>query len=128
MSPALVAQRANTKSSWTLTKLVAYGLNIAAVKTALAANNTNAGGSFIEQGAQQINVREVGLFKTTADIARVPLKAQNGTALTVGDVAQVIQGPKIRLGQIGRTIRREDGKLAGQRRRGGRHSAAAEGR
>ena len=92
-------------------KLVAYGLNIAAVKTALAANNTNAGGSFIEQGAQQINVREVGLFKTTADIARVPLKAQNGTALTVADVAQVIQGPKIRLGQIGKTIRRQDGKL-----------------
>src|SRR5579875_2199705 len=94
------------------TKLVAYGLNISQVKTALAANNTNAGGSFIEQGAQQINVREVGLFQTTDDIAKVPLKAQNGTALTVADVATVIQGPKIRLGQIGRTIRREDGKLA----------------
>ena len=93
-------------------KLVAYGLNIAAVKTALAANNTDAGGSFIEQGSQQINVREVGLYKNTDDIAKVPLKAQNGTALTVADVATVIQGPKIRLGQIGRTIWRQDGKLA----------------
>ena len=93
-------------------KLVSYGLNIAAVKTALAANNTDAGGSFIEQGSQQINVREVGLYKNTDDIARVPLKAQNGTALTVADVATVIQGPKIRLGQIGRTIWRQDGKLA----------------
>ncbi len=93
-------------------KLVAYGLNIAAVKTALAANNTDAGGSFIEQGEQQINVREVGLFKTTDDIAKVPLKAQNGTALTVADVATVIQGPKIRLGQIGKAIWRKDGKLA----------------
>jgi heavy metal efflux system protein len=85
-------------------KLVAYGLNIAAVKTALVANNTNAGGSFIEQGTQQINVREIGLFKTTDDIAKVPLKAQNGTALTVGDIATVIQGAKIRLGQIGKTL------------------------
>ncbi len=93
-------------------KLVAYGLNIAAVKTALAANNTNAGGSFIEQGEQQINVREVGLYKTTDDIARVPLKAQNGTALTVADVATVVQGPKIRLGQVGKAIMRKDGKLA----------------
>ncbi len=93
-------------------KLVAYGLNIGAVKTALAANNTNAGGSFIEQGAQQINVREVGLFKSSDDIAKVPLKAQNGTALTVADVATVIQGPKIRLGQIGKAILRKDGKLA----------------
>ena len=93
-------------------KLVSYGLTIAAVKTALAANNTDAGGSFIEQGAQQINVREVGLYQTTNDIARVPLKAQNGTALTVADVATVIQGPKIRLGQIGKAIMRSDGKLA----------------
>ncbi len=93
-------------------KLVAYGLNIAAVKTALAANNTNAGGSFIQQGAQQINVREVGLFKSSDDIAKVLLKAQNGTALTVADVATVIQGPKIRLGQIGKAILRKDGKLA----------------
>ncbi len=93
-------------------KLVAYGLNIAAVKTALAANNTDAGGSFIEQGAQQINVLELGLYKTTADIAKVPLKAQKGTALTIADVATVIQGPKIRLGQIGKTYRIKDGRLA----------------
>lgn len=91
-------------------KLVAFGLNIGAVKTALAANNTDAGGSFIEQGAQQINVREVGLFKTTDDIAKTPLKAQNGTPLTVGDVATVVQGPKIRLGQIGKTEPGEKGR------------------
>ncbi len=93
-------------------KLVAYGLNIGQVRSALAANNTNAGGSFIEQGAQQINVREVGLYRNAADIARVPLKALNGTPLTVADVATVIQGPKIRLGQIGKTILRQDGRLA----------------
>ena len=92
-------------------KLVSYGLNIAQVKQALAANNTNAGGSFIEQGAQQINVREVGLFRNTDDIGNTPLKAQNGTALRVRDIATVVQGPKIRLGQIGRTIRSGDGKL-----------------
>lgn len=93
-------------------KLVEYGLTIAQVKQALAANNTNAGGSFIEQGAQQINVREVGLYHTVEDIADTPLRAQNGTALRVRDVATVVQGPKIRLGQIGLTIRRDDGKLA----------------
>jgi cobalt-zinc-cadmium resistance protein CzcA len=92
-------------------KLVAYGLSIAQVKQALAANNTNAGGSFIEQGAQQINVREIGLFRTTEDIANTPLKAQNGTALRIRDIATVVQGPKIRLGQIGRTFRSDDGKL-----------------
>jgi len=93
-------------------KLVQYGLTVAQVKQQLAANNVNAGGSFIELGQQQINVREVGLFHTTADIAQTVLKTQSGTALRVSDIATVQQGPKIRLGQIGRTIRRTDGKLA----------------
>ena len=92
-------------------KLIAYGLTVADVKQQLSANNVNAGGSFIEQGQQQINVREVGLFTNVQDIANTDLKAQNGTALRVSDVATVQEGPKIRLGQIGKTFRREDGKL-----------------
>ena len=92
-------------------KLVAYGLTVAQVKQQLAANNVNAGGSFIEQGQQQINVRELGLFTSETDIAQTVLKSQNGTALRVADVATVQQGPKIRLGQVGKTFRREDGKL-----------------
>ena len=93
-------------------KLVQYGLTVAQVKQQLAANNVNAGGSFIEVGQQQINVREVGQFHTVADIAQTVLKTQSGTALRVSDVATVAQGAKIRLGQIGRTIRRRDGKLS----------------
>ena len=92
-------------------KLVAYGLSVAQVKQQLAANNVNAGGSFIEQGAQQINVREVGLFTNPHDIENTVLKAQNGTALRVSDIARVQEGPKIRLGQIGKSFRRKDGKL-----------------
>src|SRR6201999_2607306 len=49
-----------------------------------------------------------GLFKTAQDIAKVPLKAQNGTPLTIGDIATVVQGPKIRLGQIGKTCKADD--------------------
>jgi heavy metal efflux system protein len=92
-------------------RLVAYGLTIQQVQQQLAANNVNAGGSFIEQGQQQINVREVGLFTNVHDIEQTVLKASNGTALKVSDVATVAQGPKIRLGQIGKTYRRTDGKL-----------------
>ncbi len=92
-------------------KLLAYGLSVAQVKQQLAANNTNAGGSFIEQGEQQINVREVGLFVTSHDIENTVLKSQSGTAVKVSDIARVVEGPKIRLGQIGKTIRRKDGKL-----------------
>src|SRR5271170_7994204 len=44
-------------------KLVSYGLSLAQVEQQLTNNNTNAGGSFIEAGLQQINLREVGLVR-----------------------------------------------------------------
>jgi heavy metal efflux system protein len=92
-------------------KLISYGLTIQQVQQQIAANNVNTGGSFIEQGQQQINVQEVGLFTNVHDIEQTVLKASNGTALRVSDVGTVAQGPKIRLGQIGKTFRSVDGKL-----------------
>ncbi len=92
-------------------KLLEYGLTIGQVEAQLANNNVNAGGSFIEEGLQQINVRAVGLAANVNDIADTVLKAQNGTPLRVRDIATVAQGPKIRLGQIGKTIHRADGHL-----------------
>src|SRR5246127_4422354 len=81
-------------------KLISYGLSLSQVEQQLANNNVNAGGSFVEAGLQQINVRAVGLFSNAEDIAETVLKTQNGTAIRVKDVAEVQQGPKIRLGQI----------------------------
>jgi heavy metal efflux system protein len=92
-------------------KLIAYGLSISQVEQQLANNNANAGGSFIEAGLQQVDVREVGMVSTVRDIADTVIKTQNGTPIHIGDIASVAQGPKIRLGQFGRAIRREDGKI-----------------
>ena len=92
-------------------KLVAYGLNIAQVEQQLANNNVNAGGSFLEAGLQEINVRAVGLFTNVDDIAQTVVKTQNGAAIRVKDIAVVTQAPKIRLGQIGKAIRRADGTV-----------------
>src|SRR3984885_11709751 len=92
-------------------KLVSYGLSIGQIEQQLTNNNTNAGGSFIEQGQQQINVREVGLYRNVKDIEDTVLKSQSGVPLRVKDIATVVQGPKVRLGQIGKAIHREDDKL-----------------
>jgi heavy metal efflux system protein len=92
-------------------KLVDYGLSIAQVEQQLTNNNVNAGGSFIQAGAQEINVREVGLVKDLQDIGNTLITTRNGTALHVKDIAEVTQGPMIRLGQFGDTYYREDGKL-----------------
>jgi cobalt-zinc-cadmium resistance protein CzcA len=83
-------------------KLVSYGLSIAQVEQQVANNNTNGGGSFIEQGAQQINVQALGLYTSVQDIENTVVKNSNGTAIKIKDIATVTQGPKIRLGQIGK--------------------------
>jgi len=92
-------------------KLVSYGLTIGQVEQQLANNNVNAGGSFIEQGLQQINIRSVGLMEHTDDIGLTVIKTQTGTPLRISDIGEIEQGPKIRLGRIGKAIHRADGKI-----------------
>ena len=92
-------------------KLVSYGLSIGQVEQQLTVNNVNAGGSFVEAGLQQMNVRALGLFNNVEDIELTVLKTQSGTALRVKDIAEVAQGPKIRLGRMARANHMEDGRI-----------------
>jgi cobalt-zinc-cadmium resistance protein CzcA len=92
-------------------KLISYGLSLTQVEQQLTNNNANSGGSFVEAGLQQINIEEVGLVRNVRDIENTVITAKNGTPIRVKDIAQVAQGPKIRLGQFARAIRHEDGKL-----------------
>jgi cobalt-zinc-cadmium resistance protein CzcA len=92
-------------------KLIAYGLSLAQIEQQLTNNNSNAGGSFIQEGLQQINVREVGLVDRSQDIAETVILTKNGTPLRIKDIAVVSQGPKIRLGQFAKAIHREDRKI-----------------
>jgi cobalt-zinc-cadmium resistance protein CzcA len=92
-------------------KLIAYGLSIGQIEQQLTNNNANGGGSFIEAGLQEINVRSVGQVKTVHDIENTVIMTKNGTPLHVRDIAVVAQGPKVRLGQFGRAIHHQDGHV-----------------
>ncbi len=92
-------------------RLIDYGLSIGQVEQQLANNNANGGGSFIEAGLQQINIREVGLVRNVHDIQGTVLLTKNGTPIHVKDIAVVAQGPKIRLGQFARATRLANGTL-----------------
>lgn len=92
-------------------KLVSYGLGISQVEQAVSNNNANGGGSFIQAGEQQVNVRELGLFKNIGDIGKTVLTTRTGTPLTVSHIAFVTQGAKIRLGQIGRATPLKNGTV-----------------
>src|SRR5262249_56654878 len=60
---------------------------------------------------QQINVRLVGRVQNVGDIRKIVVKTQSGTPVRISDIATVEQGTKIRLGRVGKAIRREDGKI-----------------
>src|SRR5580704_8452291 len=92
-------------------KLVSYGLSIGQVEQQLANNNLNAGGSFIEVGMQQMNVRALGLFGGVEDIQNTVLKTQTGTALRVKDIADVVQAPRILLGAMARADHLPNGTI-----------------
>ena len=72
--------------------------------TALQRANANAGGGAITQGHQQLLVRSLGSFRSSADIERVVIAENNGTPVLVRDVAQVRVGqfpPQGLVGQDG---------------------------
>src|SRR6204780_1726623 len=92
-------------------KLIDYGLSIGQVEQQLANNNANAGGSFIEEGEQEVNVREVGLVRDIQDIGNTVLTTKGGTPVRVKDMGTVTQGPEIRLGRFGRAEHLSDGRI-----------------
>ena len=109
-------------------KLVSYGLNIGQVEQQLANNNVNAGGSFVQAGLQQINVRALGQVKNIHDIEATVLKTQNGTPIRVRDIADGFAGPKDPAGtdRQGDSPRGRQG--GGQSGRGRGRRAPAQGR
>ncbi len=93
-------------------KLVAYGLSLAQVEQQLTNNNANAGGSFIQEGLQQINVRAVGLVDRVHDIEETVISTKNGTPLRVqrhcrGDA----RARRFASANSPGRIHREDGKI-----------------
>lgn len=82
-------------------KLKSYSLNLKQVTDALGASNQNAGGAYVERGSQMFIVRGLGLIENLDDIRHTVLAVRNNTPITVGDVAQVEIGNRLRLGRVG---------------------------
>ena len=85
-----------------LPKMKAYNISISQVFSALQRGNTNAGGSYIEQGAQQYLIRGIGLMRSSADIGATVVAEHNGTPIFVRDIAIVGTSTVPRQGLVGR--------------------------
>ena len=83
-------------------KLIAYGLTLPQVLTALNNSNINVGGNTVNIGPQVAVVRGVGLIRSMEDLANTMLTQTNGNPVLVKDVAAVTVGYRPRLGIAGR--------------------------
>ncbi len=83
-------------------KLIKYGLSFKAVMEALAANNRQVGGQYINLGREQYLVRGLGLVTGTRDIGNVVITQREGAPIYVRDVAEVKEAPGLRFGAVTR--------------------------
>ncbi len=84
-----------------LTKLRYYNVSLLQLFAALGRSNANAGGSYVEQGAQQYLIRGIGLLRSPADIQNVVITTRGNTPILVRDVAQVSVSSVPRQGVVG---------------------------
>jgi cobalt-zinc-cadmium resistance protein CzcA len=85
-------------------RLLSYGLTLPDLRKAIEANNSNAGGWYLEGEEEQLVVRGEGLIRGgprgLEDLRNVVLASSDGTPVFIRDVAEVAYGPEIRQGAV----------------------------
>jgi len=94
-------------------KLLAYKLSLSEVIQTIEENNHNAGGWYLNRGAEQLVIRGVGWLRAgqngLKDIGNIPLKTIDGVVVRISDIAQVQFGGEIRQGAVTMTRRDANG-------------------
>ena len=80
------------------TALAAYKLPLESVIKAVRSGNDDVGGRLVELAGREYMVRGRGYIKSISDIEKLVLRSENGTPVTVKDVAFVTLGPEMRRG------------------------------
>jgi cobalt-zinc-cadmium resistance protein CzcA len=86
-------------------KLRDYKVSLADVYQAIADNNANTGGGYIEHGYEALVVRGVGLLKSDSDIGDIVVATHDGVPVFVKNLALVAVGPQPRNGIVGYNTR-----------------------
>jgi len=81
-------------------RLTSFGVTLQQVSDALAKNNANASGNYIEHQSEQYIVRGLGLVKNIADIENIIVATHEHAPIYVRDVADVKVGAELRQGAV----------------------------
>lgn len=79
-------------------KLRQYNLSLEQLTRAVEESNINASGGTLRTGEQEFQIRGLGRIRSVKDIADHVVAVQNGTPVTIGQVATVKVGPAFQIG------------------------------
>ena len=79
-------------------KLRAFDIPLNMVTDAVRGANGETGGRTLEMAESEYMIRSFGYVQKPEDLRRAVLKTHNGTPVTIGDIARVVEGPAIRRG------------------------------
>jgi len=92
-------------------RLLSLGVSINEVFEALAKNNQNTGGAYIEKNPKAYFIRSEGLITNTDDIKSIVVKnTENGTPILIRDIGKVQLGSAVRFGAM---TRNGEGEVVG---------------
>src|SRR5215510_1175838 len=81
--------------------LLSYEVSLPQVINALTNSNANVGGNYLTIGAQNYNIRGLGLINGLADIENVMVAEKDGTPVFIRTLGTVAVGSRVRLGKVG---------------------------
>ena len=88
-----------------------YGVTLNQLTEAISANNDSTGGGILRRGAEGLVLRSTGIYRNIEDIQLTVVRSENGRAVLVRDVADVIVGSATPTGNVSIAVRDDQGTL-----------------
>ncbi|WP_049782017.1 efflux RND transporter permease subunit [Parvularcula bermudensis] len=81
-------------------RLRAFDVPIGRIAEAVRTASAEVGGRVIEQGETEFMVRSSGYVDEREDLEQAVVYAEDGTPVTLGDIARIVEGPALRRGVV----------------------------
>lgn len=81
-------------------RLRAYDVPLSRLTAAIRAASGEVGGRVFEQAETEFVIRSSGYVDEVSDLEKVVIYAENGTPVTLADVARIVEGPALRRGVV----------------------------
>lgn len=95
-------------------RLLAYGITLEQVETAVRQSNANVNGGYLSaQGPQEFLVRTLGRLQRVEDLQKLTVAVHQGHPIFLEQVARVVEGPEVKRGDSSAFVNDGQGQFSG---------------